>query len=170
MSPEITAEDYRTAVKVMRYGVDGCGSSSHAGRWTKEADRLDALAAEDAYVLELAKHMAATAHPNMRWEQWTSGTPGGFQEAFVTEARAVLAKLEADGRLRPPVVDAEIDEPAEEWATWQEVPDGVQYRSLDGHGPWFNWEGRRLYALDGEPSRWTDTAMAALAPFARAEA
>jgi hypothetical protein len=112
MSPEITAEDYRIAVKVMRYGVGGCGSSSYAGSWTREADRLEAAEAEAAYVLELAKHMAATAHPNMRWDEWTSGTPGSFQDGFITEARACLAKLEADGRLSLP---AFANHPYEAW-------------------------------------------------------
>jgi hypothetical protein len=93
----LTPEEYRTAAKVLRIHDE----PSSADHWDQVADSMEAEAAEDAYVLELAKHMAATAHPNMRWEEWTSGTPGSFQEGFITEARACLSKLEADGRLIP---------------------------------------------------------------------
>jgi hypothetical protein len=94
-------------------------------------------------------------------------------EATIVRVKTLAERMAHDGDL---IAASDIrkalegDEGPEEWATWQEVPDGVQYRSLDGIGPWFNWEGRRLYALDGEPSRWTDTSMAALAPFVKAAA
>jgi hypothetical protein len=149
---------------------------------------LDAIveqcAAEDAYVLELAKAMAVGAYPEMRWDEWTSGTPESFQEGFIREARAALVKLDADGRLLPVGFRAVGIEPAgpESWAAWQDVPEGVRYRSA-AEGPEAPIMGRNLTFMNhADGKRWVhrrdnrhhlsdsnEARMQRLAPFVRAE-
>ena len=110
-----------------------------------EADRLDVKFIHEQYVLELAKHLASTVSPSMEWEDWTSGTPGSFQEGYITEARTMLAKLDEDGLL---VRHDHRVRDHTQWAKCDDVPDGVWYQSRDeGRWRWINRDGNR-YTYD----------------------
>jgi hypothetical protein len=164
MSPEITAEDYRTAVKVMRAHRQ-CDWSP--GDWERRAAELDAEADRKADVDSLAEHMCNAAFDyDTAWAEAVEPERKRFRQY----AEAALAKLDADGRLRPPVVDAEVADEPETWATWQEVPAGVMYRAQSGVGNWVNDLGIRLATIDWKASTYTDADMRHFAPFVRVEA
>lgn len=64
-------------------------------------------------------------------------------------------------------VTAKVAEP-ESWATWQEVPNGVRYRSQSGTGDWLNNGGIRLATIGWKPAPELDAEMREHAPFVRA--
>lgn len=65
---------------------------------------------------------------------------------------------------------AGLDEPVEQWVTWQEVPEGVYYCSrANGVGPWINRFGVRYPSHDGDVSGYSNSEMQDFAPFVRAK-
>lgn len=122
MSPQITPESLRSHADFVENLTGGPGAAAIAHAMRREANQRE----DNAYVLTLAKvYRDSLADSNTGHHRWADISPG-LQVTELDAMRAVLEHLEADGRLRPPVVDSEVDESAGEWATWEDVPEGVR--------------------------------------------
>ncbi|NKS17343.1 hypothetical protein GS490_13535 [Rhodococcus hoagii] len=162
ITPEPTADDYLAYARVW----DACPDVPDADEARAIAARLEAEAARDDYARELAT-VAVQSDAETLWGDLLPED----QADVIAQMRAVLDFLAADGRLLPEggtdllpcdrcngsgselavsVPDSGPDgTPEKPWPTWQDVPDGVRYRSRDEHGDvigswwWWNQKGIR---------------------------
>lgn len=148
MTDTITPASLRAHADYMeRVHLDGIS----AAELLQEADRLEAEAAREVEVLQLAKRLVQEEFGG--YNQWHD-LPSGEQERRVQYVKFILAFLAADGRLLPEgahcpnclvaLVGVEEEDtppavsvpdsgpdgtPEKPWPTWQDVPEGVKYRS-----------------------------------------
>lgn len=163
------AEDLRLAEIAWNAFRDACGGSGNSYKTWDRADRASRAAAVEeiravraALIPEGGMVLTADEVTDVQWLVALAGRSGDTSAiAFADRLRARFA-----GQPAP----AEPD--AGPWDRWQDVPDGVKYRSHRMGMKWQNAGGRRLYIrINGEPTPSTadESTMASYAPFVRVD-